>query len=180
MVDSPTTVFGFGVFRSLFATVSCLFSHRTNPKMHLHASWGVHHALALGLAFHCRYGEGFAAVPTASSRSQRTVLSSSASPLPPPGAVHRWLLVYVLSSHRTLGCTELGASVVVVWNLLVRCSPVHHVVRQVGLGLNLTSCSKPTVLVRARTDWRIDTSTTSRQPASPWTIVDTLGWVRNS
>lgn len=58
-----------------------------SPKltMRLRASWGVHHALALGLAFHCPPGEGFGVIPSASRRSQRTVLASSKSPLPPPG-----------------------------------------------------------------------------------------------
>ena len=55
--------------------------------MHLHGSWGVRHALALGLVFHCRSGEGFGMIPTWSrSRSQRTTLSSSASPVPPSGS----------------------------------------------------------------------------------------------
>ena len=72
----------------VFFFVFFLFSAtRLSPKltMRLRASWGVHHALALGLAFHCPPGEGFGVIPSASRRSQRTVLASSKSPLPPPG-----------------------------------------------------------------------------------------------
>lgn len=75
--------------------------------MHLHGLWGVHYALALGLALHWRSGEGFGAIPASSRRSLRTLLASSTSPLPPPGAVKR--LLHACSLQQVFVWKELVA-----------------------------------------------------------------------